>query len=69
MLAYSLLRLGPDSSVLGAGRSKASSLRAALEHSLQEAVYNLLSWVRDNDDQEVDDLMQELDHLFVHVQS
>ena len=51
------------------GRSKASSLRAAFEHSLKEAVYNLLSWIRDNDDQEVDDLMQELDHLFVHVQS
>jgi hypothetical protein len=25
-------------------------LRANLEHSLKEAVYNLLSWVRDNDD-------------------
>ena len=69
MLAYSLVRLGPALSVLGAVRSKASSLRADLEHSLKEAVYNLLSWVRDNDDQEVDDLIQELDHLFVHVQS
>ena len=69
MLAYNLLRLGPDSSVLGAGRSKASSLRADLEHSLKEAVYNLLLWVRDNDDQDADNLIQELDHLFVHVQS
>ena len=69
MPAYSLLRLGPDSSVLGTVHSKASSLRADLEHSLKEAVYNLLSGVRDNDDQGVDDLMQELDHLFVHVQS
>ena len=67
MLAYSLLRLGPDSSVLGTVRSKASSLRADLEHSLKEAVYNLLSWVRDNDDQEVDDLMQEINHLFINV--
>jgi len=33
------------------------------------AVYDLLSWVWDNDDQEVDDLMQGLDHLLVHVQS
>jgi hypothetical protein len=69
MLAYSLLRLDPDSSVSGTVRSTASSLRANLEYSLREAVYNLLSWVRDNDDQNVDDLMQEIDHLFVHVQS
>ncbi|TKX61407.1 IS701 family transposase, partial [Halorubrum sp. GN12_10-3_MGM] len=32
----------------------------------KEAVYNLLSWVRDNDDRSVDDLMEEIDHLFVH---
>jgi murein tripeptide amidase MpaA len=51
---------------LGAVRSKASSLRANLEHSLKEAVYNLLSWVRDNDDRGVDDLMEDTDHLFVH---
>jgi murein tripeptide amidase MpaA len=51
---------------LGTVRSKASSLRANLEHSLKEAVYNLLSWVRDNDDRDVDDLMNEIDHLFVH---
>jgi SRSO17 transposase len=66
MAAYSFVRLGPESSALGTGRSKASSLRANLEHSLKEAVYNLLSWVRDNDDRGVDDLMEEIDHLFVH---
>ena len=66
MAAYSLVRLDPDSRALGTVRSKASSLRANLEHSLKEAVYNLLSWVRDNDDRGVDDLMQEIDHLFVH---
>jgi FOG: Transposase len=66
MAAYSLVRLDPDSRALGTVRSKASSLRANLEHSLKEAVYNLLSWVRDNDDRSVDDLMQEIDHLFVH---
>ena len=66
MAAYSLVRLDPESSALGTVRSKASSLRANLEHSLKEAVYNLLSWVRDNDEQSVDDLMTEIDHLFVH---
>jgi hypothetical protein len=66
MAAYSLVGLDPDSSALGTVRSKASSLRANLEYSLKEAVYNLLSWVRDNDDRDVDDLMEEIDHLFVH---
>jgi hypothetical protein len=66
MAAYSFLRLDPDSSVLGTVRSKASSLRANLEHSLKETLYNLLSWVRDNDEYSVDDLMAEIDHLFVH---
>ena len=42
---------------------------SSVEGKTRQAVYNLLSWVRDNDDQDVNDLMQELDHLFVHVQS
>ena len=66
MTAYSLVRLDPDSSALGTVRSKASSLRANPEHSLKEAVYDLLSWVRDNDDRRVDDLMEEIDHLLLH---
>jgi len=66
MAAYSLVRLDSDSSALGTVRSKASSLRANLEHSLKEAVYNHLSWVRDNDNRSVDDLMEDIDHLFVH---
>ncbi|MEF8775835.1 MAG: IS701 family transposase, partial [Haloarculaceae archaeon] len=63
----SLLRLGPDSSVLGTVRSKVSSLRADLEHSLKEAVYNLFSWVRDNREREIADLMDKIDHLFINV--
>ena len=66
MAVYSLVRLDPESSALGTVRSKASSLRANLEHSLKEAVYNLLSWVRDNEDRDVNDLMHEIDHLFIH---
>ena len=45
---------------------KASSLQAKLKHSLKETVYNLLSWVRDNDDRGVDELIEEADQLFVH---
>jgi hypothetical protein len=66
MTAYSFVRLDPDSSVLGTVRSNASSLRANLEHSLKETVYDLLSWVRDNHDRGVEDLIEEIDHLFVH---
>jgi hypothetical protein len=66
MATYSLVRLDPESSALRTVRSKATSLRANLEHSLKEAVYNLLSWVRDNDGRSVNDLMNEIDHLFVH---
>ena len=62
MAAYSLVRLDPDSSALGTVRSKTSSLRVNLEHSLKEAVYNLLSWVRDNDDRGVNGFMEEIDH-------
>jgi hypothetical protein len=66
MAAHSLVRLDHDSRDLGTVRSKSSSLRANLKHSLKEAVYNLLSWIRDNDDRGVDDLMEEIDHFFVH---
>jgi hypothetical protein len=66
MAAYSLVRLDPESSALGTVRSKASPRRANLKYSLKEAVYNLPSWVRDNDDRGVDDLMEEIDYLFVH---
>ncbi len=33
----------------------------------EEVVYNLFSWVRDNDDRCVGDLMTEIGHLFVHL--
>ncbi|EMA54274.1 transposase ISHwa4, partial [Halococcus salifodinae DSM 8989] len=45
--------------------SKASSLRAQLEHGLKEAIYNMFSWVRDQD-HDLDGLMEEIDHLFLH---
>jgi hypothetical protein len=61
MAAYSLVLFDSGSIGLGTVRSKASSLRANLEHSLKETVYNLLSWVRDNDDRNVDDLTEEID--------
>jgi hypothetical protein len=63
---YSPVRLDPDSSALRTVPSKASLLRANLEHFLKEAVYNLLSWVRDNDNHVVGSLMIEIDHIFIY---
>jgi hypothetical protein len=66
MLTYSLLRLGSESSVSERLTSKASSLRSQLEYGLKEAVYNLFSWVREQPDRDLDGLMEEIDHLFLH---
>ena len=66
MLAYSLLRLGQDSSASTSLTAKASSLRAELENGLKEVVYNLCSWVRQRSDRDLDGLMEEIDHLFLH---
>ena len=66
MLTYSLLRLGPESSASERLVSKASSLRSQLEHGLKEAIYNLFSWVRDQPERDLDGLMEELDHFFIH---
>jgi len=66
MLTYSLLRLDSPSSVSERLVSKASSLRAQLEHGLKEAIYNMFSWVREQPDRDLDGLMEEIDHLFLH---
>jgi hypothetical protein len=66
MLADSLLRLGPESNASGTLCSKASSIQIQLEYALKEVVYNLFSWVRAHPKQALDDLMVEIDHLFLH---
>jgi|GEM_PF-1301986 len=66
MLTYSLLRLGSPSSVSERLVSKASSLRAQLEHGLKEAIYNMFAWVREQPDRDLDGLMEDIDHLFLH---
>jgi len=50
---------------LGTVRSKASSLRANLEHSLKEAVYNHLSWIRANGDNGVNNLIKTIISLSI----
>ena len=66
MLTDSLLRLGSPSSVLERLVPKASLLRAQLEHGLKETVYNVFAWVRDQPNRDLNGLMGEMDHLFLH---
>ena len=66
MLTYSLLRLGSSSSASENLVSKTSSLRAQLEEGFKKAIYNLFSWVREQRDRGLDELMEDIDHLFLH---
>jgi len=66
MLTYSLLRLDSPSSASGKLVSKTSSLRAQLEEGFKEVIYNLLSWVREQPDRGLDELMDDISHLFIH---
>ncbi|MBB6090955.1 hypothetical protein HNR49_002341 [Halobacterium salinarum] len=38
-----------------------------LEHSLNEAIYTLFSWVRGNRTRDRDKLMEQINHSFVNV--
>lgn len=65
MLAYSLLKLGVADSALGTVISRASSLRNDVKRSFRESVQNLLSWALTSERRNIDQLMQEIDVLFV----
>lgn len=65
-LKQGVLDLEAESSVSERLVSKASSLRAQLEHGFKEAIYNMFSWVRDQPNRDLDGLMEEIDHLFLH---
>lgn len=69
MLAYSLLRLGSESSALNRIRSKATLLQNDLKQSLREADYNPISWAIVNRDQGVENLMNGVDHLLINMRS
>ena len=66
MLTYSLLLLGSPSSVSERLVSKASSLRAQLEHGLKETIYNMFAWVREQPNRDLNGLIEDIDHLFLH---
>jgi SRSO17 transposase len=69
MLAYSLLRLGPVTGASGTIRQRATSLRTEWEHSLKEAIYNLVIWIREQRDLAVEQIMTEFDDLFINMRS
>ena len=69
MLTYSLLRLGPASSASGTPNSTALSIQPQLEYALKEVLCNLFSLVRDHPKQDFDDLIDKIDHLFIHSDS
>lgn len=65
MLAYSLLRLGISHSALGRAISTASSIRGDLKHALKESVYDLFHWAISNADSGLENLMQEVEGVFI----
>jgi hypothetical protein len=65
-LKQGVLDLEAESSVSERLVSKAPSLRAQLEHGLKEAIYSMFPGVRDQPDRDLDGLMEEIDHLFLH---
>jgi len=65
MLAYSLLKLGAAHSALGTILGHAASLRADIKRSFREGVENLLSWALNSPNRSTDELMQEMEGIFV----
>ena len=65
MLAYSLLKLGAAHSALGTILGHAASLRADIKRSFREGVENLLSWALNSPNRSTDELMQEIEGIFV----
>jgi SRSO17 transposase len=65
MLAYSLLRLGAASSALGTLLARATSLRNDIKRSFRESVQNLLSWALNSPTRSTDELMHQIEGMFV----
>ena len=59
------LKAGVADSALGTVISRATSLRNDVKRSFRESVQNLLSWALSSERRNIDQLMQEIDVLFV----
>jgi len=69
MLGYSLARLAPVRSADDSVSTVATSLRSEREYSLKESIYNFATWVREQGDRAITDIMAEFDDLFKNVRS
>ena len=65
MLAYSLVKLGAANSALGTILARASSLRNEVKRSFRESVQNLLSWAINSPQRSIDQLMHQIEGIFV----
>ncbi|MFP8957648.1 IS701 family transposase [Natrialbaceae archaeon A-CW3] len=65
MLAYSLLKLGTAHSALGTILERATSLRNDIKRSFRESVENLLSWALNSPNRSTDELMHQIEGMFV----
>lgn len=65
MLAYSLLKFGAAHSALGTLLAHASSLRNDVKRSFRESIQNLLSWALNSSNRSIDELMDQIDGMFV----
>jgi SRSO17 transposase len=65
MLAYSLLKLGAAHSALGTILGRATSLRNDIKRSFRESVENLLFWALNRPNRSTDELMHEIEGIFV----
>ena len=65
MLAYSLLKLGAAHSALGMVLDRATSLRSDIKRSFRESVQNLLSWALTSPTRSTDELMHQIEGMFV----
>jgi SRSO17 transposase len=65
MLAYSLLKLGAAHSALGTIPERATSLRNDIKRSFRESVENLLSWALNSPNRSTDELMHQIEGMFV----
>jgi SRSO17 transposase len=69
MLAYSLARLAPVRSADDSLSTAATSLRPEREYSLKESICNFVTWIREQSDRAITDIMAEFDDLFKNVRS
>lgn len=69
MLAYSLARLAPVRSADDDVSIRATSLRTEWEYSLKESIYNFVTWVREQSDRAITEIMAEFDDLCKNVRS